>query len=175
MESPITYVFNFEDFKDVVMEGLNKKGQSIGLLKKRIRASFLFVPAFLVVVLIAYQFPKYSFLIVLTIVMFLSILPYIIYLIINYYSITKRLRNYEKSFEKIKYQKMTVTEETITIETDLETVTSKWQEVSDVVFREGVTTFKNGDSSYFFIERSVHPEHVIRLKEILSQKTAILH
>jgi len=169
-ESAIVYVFNFKDFKDVVMGGLDKTGKSIKFLRRKIAASFLLIPGLLICVLIAYQFPKYSFLIAITIVLFIFYLLYILYLILKYYLFKKKLRKYEKSFEKIKYQKTIVTEEAITIETDIESVTSKWQEVSDVVFEEGVTTFKNGNNTYFFIERSMDAGHVKQLKEMLTKK-----
>jgi hypothetical protein len=169
-ENDIVYTFNFKDFKDVVIEGLDKTGQSFKALKKKLTTSFLVLPCLFIAVLIAYQFPKYSFLIVITIVLFICYLPYILYLTLKYYLLQRKLRKYEKSYAKIKYQKTTVSEEAITIETDIETVTSKWQEVSQLTCEYGYITFKNGNNTYFFIERSMKPEHVTRLKEMVGAK-----
>jgi hypothetical protein len=170
-ENVIVYVFNFKDFKDVVIEGLDKTGRFAKSLRKKVTTSLLFLAClFFLAILIAYQFPNYSFLVVFAIVGFICYGLYFLYLLVEYYLLLRKVRKYETSYKKIKYQKTIVTEDAITIETDIETVTSKWQEVSDLACEYGYIIFKNGNDTYFFIERSMNPEHVTRLKEILSKK-----
>lgn len=169
-EDPIVYVFNFKDFKDVVMGALDKNGRSLRSLKKQAGIALSLLLACLLSVVVAYQLPKYSFLIFINFILFIGSLGYLLYVILRYYKFQKNLRIYEESFERIKYQKTIVTEDTITIETDLDTLTTKWQKVSDLVLEEGVITLKNGDDSYFFIERSMDADHVIKLKDIIAKK-----
>ncbi len=170
-QSPIIYTYNYEGTKKALIETHAKNGRTVKFNKKYLLIALLLLVLYFISILISYPNPKYSFLIVIFLILFSLSLFYKPYFAWQKHLVNKNIIAVKKVFEKYQFYIVTFAEEDITIETNMEKNIQKWQEVTDVMLEGKLCYFINGGTTYFYVKRSMVPEDVTRLKELINKKT----